>query len=93
MTLLRESTASLLARGRYLTRLFTEIAADDMNEDPWFEPTDRLDDVSNVHVIDLREDPEFAEARPTTSPAFAYAGLVPVGLAFVWLAGRRQRRR
>ena len=84
------ATRDLLARGPYLTRLFTEISVGNMDEDPWFEPDTALADVSNIHPVDLRDDPAFARAATAEAGTFAYAGLAPVGLVLLWL-GRRRR--
>ena len=47
-------TAALLARGPYLTRLYTVMSAEEMTEDPVFDYNADLAQVSNVHVAKQR---------------------------------------
>ncbi len=91
ITVTNEAARRLLDRGRYITRLFTRIRPADMTMDPRFEIDPDARNVSNLHLIDLRDDPAYAQVirqRVDTSVAGPLALPVLVLLVFVGLRRR-----
>lgn len=86
-------TRALLDRGAYITRLYTRIRPRDMTIDPMFEVMPEAPPVSNRHLVDLRDDPAYAQVvRVRVDTSVAGPLTVPV-LMLVAFFGLRRRRR
>jgi hypothetical protein len=70
-----DALIELMGNYRYVTRLYSRMAAEEMTVDPYFKVASKQDDVSNLHYIETDPDVDTCSDPPEPAPCdFTYCG-------------------